>query len=164
MRVSRRRCVGTGAVVIAVGVMMSGCGPVRLEPPMAMSIRQDGADLEVAVCEGITAERVYVGVRNSETEGEWETLSHLDGMAKIEAGSVFRVGDELAGMNAVVRRSPRTPLNGEDINVNIQEGNDAMTVFFAAVPWDDLDRDWFFTDGKSSREPCGHYREWISTN
>ena len=150
--------------MIAVGVAMSGCGPIRLEPPMAMAIRQDGADLEVAVCEGITAERVYVGVRNSATEGDWETLSHLDGLAKIEPGSVFRVGDELDGMSAVVRPTHRTPLDGEDINVNMQAGSDAMTVFFAAVPWDELDGDWFFTDGKSSREPCGHYRKWISTH
>ncbi|MDQ0894496.1 hypothetical protein [Agromyces ramosus] len=164
MRVNGGRGVALGAVVISVGVLMSGCGPIRLEPPMAVAIRHDGTDLEVAVCEGIEASRIYVGARNSETDGEWVTLSELQGSELIEPGLVFRVGDELPGMTAVTSASHRTPVEGEDVNVNIQNSSDAMTVFFAAVPWDDLDGDWFFTDGESSAEPCGHYQEWISTH
>jgi hypothetical protein len=54
----------------------------------------------------------------------------------------LRVGQSLPGMPAVVDRTPRTPAEGEDVNVNIRDkgdGDDTLTVFFAAVPWDDLD-------------------------
>lgn len=116
------------------------------------------------MCEVITAERIYVGVRNSETNGDWVTLTDLQGSTTIEAGSVLRVGDELPGMSAIIEPSPRTRLDGEDFSVSIRNDSDAMTIFFAAVPWDDLSGDWFYTDGKSSEEPCGHFQEWISTH
>lgn len=152
------------AVMLAVGALMSGCAPIRYDFPLPVAIRQLGGDIEVAVCEPVTADRIYVGVRNAATDGDWLTLSELQGSAAIETGSVFRVGDELAGMTAVVDGTPHAPSDGEDVNVNLQGTTDTMTVFFAAVPWKDLDGDWFFADGKRSGEPCGHYNEFRSTH
>lgn len=164
MLMGRAPGLAMGAIVLSVGTLMSGCGPIRYEPPLPVAVRQMGGDIEVAVCESIIADRLYVAVRNSATNGEWLTLSELRGSAAIETGSVFRVGEEMEGMRAVVDGTPRAPLDGEDVNVNLQGATDAMTVFFAAVPWEDLDGDWFFTDGKSSGEPCGHYDEFRSTH
>ena len=153
------------ALTVSVAVLMSGCGPIRYQQPLPLSIRENGDHMEVAVCEPISADRVYVGIRNLATHGKWLTLSELKGAVVIKEDSVFKVGESLPGMSSVVNRAPREPSDGEDINVNIQgegEGDDTLTVFFAEVPWNDLDGDWFFTDGGTSSDSCAHYREFMS--
>lgn len=168
MRVGHISTPAIAAVTLSVVVLMSGCGPIRYDHPLPLSIRESDDGMEVAVCEPTSANRVYVGIRSAATGGEWLTLSDLEGSTEIQAESVFEVGQSLPGMSAVVDRTLRTPDEGADVNVNIMDeggaGDDTLTVFFAAVPWGDLDGEWLFTDGGRSTDPCGHYQEWKSTH
>jgi len=167
MRVNKISKPALAAVTLSVAVLMSGCGPIRYDHPLPLSIRESDDGMEVAVCEPTSAHRVYVGVRNSATDDKWLTLSDLEGSTEIQAESVFEVGQSLPGMSAVVDRTPRIPAEGEDVNVNIQDkgdGEDTLTVFFAAVPWSELDGKWFFTDGGQSSDPCGHYEGFKSAH
>lgn len=149
------------SVVMAVLLLLVGCTPIRDSVPRPLAIRYSNNGLEIASCMDISAEQIYANVRSKQTGMEWVVLFDAKGQTELTFGVPISLSEAPAGMIATTYAVPYSPTVGEDVSVSIitsRQGETSTTAFFAAVPWDDLGDQWFYTNGSRSDAACEPFR------
>ncbi len=147
----RRALVGTGVFALAVTVLTS-CDPVPTTSPLALSLTDDGAIVEICRDNGL---RDYFVEFRRTPSAPWETVFRAEG------GPVFRVDTANPDpLLAVTVSQPFDAVGSSIIAVVFSSAGRPADVVYEAefrIPASGLaDEEWLYPDGTRGRSACPH--------
>jgi hypothetical protein len=142
--------------VALASLLLVGCEQV-LEETGSAGIRRDGTDLLIATCDPLSVEQFAVSARSrSQALAKPVRVVTLEGSAHLEAGHIYRVGDEIAGLKIVDLNSVDLG-DLKDISIEIASPSPPYNALFWV--WN-LERDsipegaWLMSNGSTGPDPC----------
>jgi hypothetical protein len=144
-----RRRAAMSCLLIASSFLFAACENARVGP---VAIQDDGGHLLVAVCDDITASRLWFDEKRADDGSSWTTFWKADVSLELVRGDVIST-DERATPQGGDRDDPRLqPGDGIDIQVDGEPRQFAaqFTVPEGGMP----DGKWLHPDGEFSAVPC----------
>jgi hypothetical protein len=149
------------AIALASLVTLSGCGmnvlPFEPAASSPVAIRNAGGEIEVAICESVSAQRLWVEERNVEAGNDWKYLVKASGSADIGLGEIFLLGALPTGLDTELAASAAL-LSGSEYSVVVlpPDGEEGyLNATFVLEPNVMLPTSkWLHPNGELSVEPC----------